>query len=198
MMSKAGSDGFHEEALSGMPGLTRVPHTGNKWIVNLPDRYGGGRAVLKTSALAAMMTSAESGNWDALLIGIERNLDQNIDKLLAVMKTDDGVISYYLLDRIMVVKRLKDNHRKWEEGRPNRGNRQRVLYFRDYELPKPAPYACILDEWKQYLVLSVKPGGVSEASKKPKSQTEAVEAAKVVVAEAYGVSTDQVEISVKL
>jgi len=197
-MSKAGSDKFRDEVFNAMPGLTRVPHTGNKWIVNLPDKYGGGRAVLKTSATASMMTSAESGDWDAQLIGIERNLDPSIDKLLAVMKTDDGVISYYLLDRIMVVKRLKDNHRIWEKRKPSRGNRSRVLYFRDYKLPTLDPYACILDEWKQNLVLSVKPGDVSEVSKTPQTPTEPAEAAKVLVAEAYGVSTDQVEISVKL
>lgn len=197
-MSKAGSDKFRDEVFNGMPRLTRVPHTGNKWIVTLPDKYGGGRAVLKTSATASMMTSAESGDWDAQLIGIERNLDQSIEKLLAVMKTDDGVISYYLLDRIMVVKRLKDNHRIWEKRKPNRGNQARILYFRDYKLPTLDPYACILDEWRQYLVLSVEPGDVVEVSKTPQTRTEAVEAAKVVVAEAYGVSTDQVEISVKL
>lgn len=197
-MSKAGSDKFRDEVFNGMLGLTRVPHTGNKWIVNLPNKYGGGRAVLKTGAMASMMTSAESGDWDAQLIGIERNLDPSIKKLLAVMKTDDGVISYYLLDRVMVVKRLKDNHRVWEQRKPNRDNLSRVLYFRDYKLPTLDPNACILDEWKQFLVLSVKPGDVGEVSETPPTRTEAVEAAKVVVAEAYGVSTDQVEISVKL
>lgn len=197
-MSKSGSDKFREELFIGMPGLTRVHHTGNKWIVNLPDKYGGGQAVLKTSATACMMTSAESGDWDAQLIGIERNIDPSIEKLLAVMKTDDGVISYYLLDRMMVVNRLKDNHRIWEQRKPNRGNKSRVLFFRDYKLPTLDPNTCILDEWGQFLVLSIKPGDVDEVSETLQTPTEAVEAAKVVVAEAYGVSTDQVEISVKL
>ena len=164
----------------------------------MPDEYGGGQAVLKTSATAAMMTSAESGDWDAQLIGIERNIDSSIEKLLAVMKTDDGVISYYLLDRMMVVNRLKDNHRIWEQRKPNRGNKSRVLYFRDYKLPTLDPYACILDEWKQFLVLSVNPGDVSEVSETSNTPTEAVEAARVMVAEAYGISTDQVKISVIL
>ena len=187
---------FHQEVFDGMSGLTRLPNTGNKWIVTLPEEFGGETAILKTSEVAGMVTTAENGQPDALLIGMERDIDPKITKLLAAMKTNDGVIRYYLLDRMMVIDRLKENHRKWVERKgEDRGNTTRVLYFRDYKLPKLDPQSHVFSEWSKYLIHTASPDAATD---EPETQADIVETAKSMIADTYGVTTDCVDINVRL
>lgn len=189
-------DKFRDEALKGMQGLKRVPHTGNKWIVTLPKKFGGEKAVFKTGKDGTMMTTAESGDPDALLIGMERGIDSSITKILAVMKTDDGVTRYYLLDRMMVVNRLKENHRIWIKRKDDYNeNTTRVLSFRDYKIPKLDPQFIVFDEWEKYVIHSVKFNTDDDEYETP---ADIVEAAKNMVANAYDISANCVDINVRL
>ncbi len=203
-MSTQKSLDFKSEVFEAMPGLVRQPHTGNRWIVTLPEQYGGGSAILKTSATAAMMVIAENGDADAPLVGIERGIDPSLDKILAAMKTEDDVIHFYLLDRQMVVDRMKANHGLWQERKPDSlGNKNRVLYFRNYKLPSLDVCAHVHDDWNQYLILSVNVDEVAsavDASDEAPQRTpaDAVQVAKEMVADAYGIDAGQVSISVDL
>ena len=186
---------FDYFASKGTP-LTRIG-SGQRWVVELPN---GDRANLKASTTGAMMTSARGGDADAELIG----MGDDISRVLCAMRLPDTRdVELYNIPKKIVVEHYRQAHAIWVKAHPKtKGNDMRVCYFRPIK-ENLAP-AYVAEKWEKYHIATISIGDRGAASIKNAIKAagmlpaDVVANAKAEVAEAYGITSDQVTITVAL
>ncbi|MBT4934734.1 MAG: hypothetical protein HOL66_06955 [Rhodospirillaceae bacterium] len=171
--------------------------SGQRWVVELPN---GEYANLKASIRGSMITSARGFDADAELIGMGDDVSR---VLCAMLMLNSHKIELYDVPKIDVVNHYQKAHAIWVKAHPDtKGNDMRVCYFR----PVKENLACayVGEKWEKYHIdtIDLKRRGVATteglANAEIKVPAEVVANAKAEVAEAYGITVDQVTITVAL
>jgi hypothetical protein len=173
----------------------------NQRLVKLPD---GQRALIKVGSNGQCMQRAKGSEIDAPFTG---GLDQ-VDRILIAVRTGgDQPIRVYDVPRDVYEDQMRSSYDETIKVHRNQPSDLRVLRFDQ----KGYPSQRVASEWSEFLVQEfdhlhrgnferVNRQATSTAPSEPHiyGPKEAIEAAKKLVAEAWGVATDNVSITVTM
>jgi hypothetical protein len=173
---------FRIMAEAGNP--AKRTNTGQQILVAMAD---GTTANLKTAAKGGLMVKTMTPANDAEIVGFNANVSHI---LAAVCLPGEDTVTAYLVPLDVVEAAYRRNNREWTEQSPGRSSTTWVLKFNkakgDYFGNNMAA------EWDEYRV------GTTSLAKADNAPKTVLERARSEIAEAYGVETGQVRISVDL
>jgi hypothetical protein len=157
--------------------------TGQQWLVEMKD---GITASLKTAGKGGLMVKTRSKSNDAEIIGFDAGVSHI---LAAVCLPGENVVTAYLIPQAIVEAAYRQNNREWSEQTGGASDTW-VLKFGNTR----ATYfgGNMAEVWGQYRIGST---SLDDIDKTPKA---VLERARSEIANAYGVETEQVRISVDL
>ncbi len=157
---------------------------GQQWLVEMAD---GTTANLKTAGKGGLMIKTLSTDNDAEIIGSNAGVSH---VLASVRLPGDETVTAYLIPRDVFYAAYRRNNCEWSEQKPGRVSTTWVLRFNE---TKNSYYGDnMAEEWEQYRIGST---SLAEIDNTPKA---VLERARGEIADAYGVETEQVKISVDL
>jgi hypothetical protein len=157
--------------------------TGQQWLVEMKN---GATASLKTAGKGGMMVKTRSKSNDAEIIGFDAGVSHI---LAAVCLPGENMVTAYMIPLEVVEAAFRRNNREWSEQTGGASDtwvlkfgNTRTTYFGGN----------MAGVWKQYRIGST---SLAETENTPKA---VLERARNDIANAYGVETEQVRISVDL
>ena len=180
-----------ESAMKGKYGAAELYGSNNQYRLDLPN---GKRAVIKTGNKGQVMQRTHGSEIDSRFTGVG---DADL-VVVAVRNKPNDPIRIFEIPADVYRDRMTSAYAELLESNHLRPHTTRLLRFDGKGYPKQR----VDEEWARYMIKdgSASPEGSSLPSERSVTQdvTQAIEAAKAVVAEAFGVPVDKVSISVNL
>jgi hypothetical protein len=174
--------------------LERVKSNGRAMIYRMSD---GATVRLRTCNDHLLVVLADVDDPDTARVNVE-----GTDYLLVVMperQRTPGPVVGYLIPAEVVASAARSTHKEWLATRPNTkgDNRTWNLWFNKYGPSKASNFA---EKWQQYRLPGSASAGLpapaASSSSAPVKLGDVIAAAKLQIAEAAGVSTDSVRITI--
>ena len=160
-------------------------NTGQQWLVELAD---GKSAILKTASKGGLMVRTTSEDNDSDIVGFNAT---EVTHILAIVCLPGGnTVTAYVIPIEVVEAAYRRNNKEWMEQKAGRASMTWVLHF---DRKHPSFYGDnMAEEWAKYSV------GTLSMDANANSPKAVLQRARKDIAKAYGVTSDQVKISVDL
>jgi hypothetical protein len=174
--------------------LERIKSNGRAMIYRASD---GSTVRMRTCNDHLLVILADSADPDRARVNVE-----GTDYLLIVMperQRTPGPVVAYLIPAGVVTSAAKSAHKDWLASNPNTkgDNRTWALWFNDYGPPNSSNFA---EKWLQYRLYGSASAGPPTPAASPASRPmklgDVIASAKLQIAEAAGVSAEQVKITI--